>query len=88
MCRSGDDGARRAVADSGCPTWGARNLSPDEAVSALAKIMRDTMEMYDPTGAVEWDKLSPEDRGFYRDVVLTLLDMRPLIEKAWLHSNP
>ncbi len=31
--------------------WSAACLSSAEAVDALAKIMRDTMEMYDPTGS-------------------------------------
>lgn len=45
----------------------------DRAANKLARFLFDTMEYLDPNGG-HWDKLSDNDREFYRDVILSLAD--------------
>ena len=53
------------------------------AVWELARLMRDTLERFDPTGSPDWDELDDSDREFYADVVAVLLDAKLLIHEAW-----
>ena len=53
-----------------------------EAVWFLARLMRDTMERFDPTGSPPWEELSAEDRAFYFDVMKAVLDAKSAVRAA------
>jgi len=70
-----ETGRRLTIEESAIPVW------------ELAQFLRNTEEKLDPTGSGEWDDLPFEEREFYRDVILDLLEARDLIERAWRSNS-
>ena len=67
-----------STSPDGCRYWNADGISVDEARWRLARFLYETMEHLDPSDGREWRELSDNERSYYRDVIMALLDMEGL----------
>lgn len=62
--------------------WTGEGVTPDEARRRLAEYLYQTIEAADPSDGRSWSELDVHERGFYEEVMASLLDMKGLLRAA------